>query len=268
MPVAKIDDQEILELIQHKGLKNLDSFSVKAKLYRLEKKFNNLISRDALVAYTYLGIIEAHRNNYEISINYSQKALRISPNNLVALHNYAKSCEESGNFAEAKKYYLKALEIAPDDIDVFDSLFTLAEFCCDIDTLKVLEKISPTLYVNKSTSFIFETHYFLKEKNFDFGVYEVQISLALKAAHKYLSGHMSSVSRYFNFESNYLVNLLELEYADIDILDQINLDLESEIALYASKQLDGGFDFYEKLSQSSLNFDFAFSSECELNHAV
>jgi len=68
--------------------------------------------------------------------------------------------------------------------------------------------------------------------------------------------HRSAIERYYNFEGSYLSNTIGVDHVNTELLNIINLEFEEEIYKVASSESDGGFDFYDKLSQSSLIFTF------------
>ena len=256
MPVAQIDSQELFDFIADHGIKNLDNFRVKAKLLKLSNKYEQLLSREPVIAYTYLGIIEAYKNNYDSSIELLNKALRLSPSETVVLQNLAKSYEQKGDYKNAFDSYLTALKLSPFDKDIYENTFLLAEFYCDVDILDQLKKINPEFFQQRKPSPTYHLFDFLKNRNFDFDNYRTQLASAYKVIKKYMNIHRSAIERYYNFEGSYLSNTIGVDHVNTELLNIINLEFEEEIYKVASSESDGGFDFYDKLSQSSLIFTF------------
>lgn len=254
MQMPKIDDEELLLFLSHTGPKNLENFKTQACISKLKRKYEGLISNNPVVAYTYLGVIEAYNNRNDEALRLLHVALKLAPNELVILHNIAKTYEQAGDFNSAIDYFFKALSLAPNDADMFRNAYTLAEFFCNTDVLNKLEQINTSLYRAFPESPVLKLIEFLSGRAFDFNNYEAQISCCFKAIHKILNLHSNEMVRYFNFEGNYLVNFVEFDLHDVDVIEKINKAYENEIYLFASQQDDGGFDFYDKLNQSCISF--------------
>lgn len=254
MPVAKIDDQDLMTLISYEGLKHLDVFKTQSILVKMIRKFEALKQKDPLVAYTYLGIVESYRNNTDLALEYLERAKKIAPNEIVVLNNLAKTYENGGFYVQAKSTYLNILEINPLERDSLLCAVTLAHYYFDVDFFSKLEKINSQL--TQWHQGLINLYNFLREVDFNFEIYRVQISIALKVINKYLSSNSSTVNRYFNMDGNYLVSMLELKNVTIVALDQIRNEYEQEIYAYALKQSDGGFEFYDQLDRSVIDFTF------------
>lgn len=256
MPVAQIDTQELFDFINDHGVKDLDNFRVRSKLLKLSRKYEQLIPREPVIAYTYMAIIEAYKNNYDLSVDLLKRALKLSPLEPVVLQNLGKSYEQNGDYENAIATYFEALKINTADEDVFKNTFLLAEFYCDVETLGELENVNSNLYQKMHLSNVFHLFNFLKDKNFDFENYRIQLACAYKVVNRYMNINRSAIERLYNFEGNYLSNILEIDHVSVELLSTITLEFEEEIYKIASSQPDGGFDFYEKLSQSSFVFNF------------
>lgn len=256
MPVAQIDDQELLDFINDHGIKDLENFRIKSKLLKLSKMYEKLLSKEPVIAYTYLAIIEAYKNNYELSIDMLEKALRLSPFEPVVLQNLGKSYEQKGDYKKAFESYLAALRISPFDEDICKNTLLLAEYYCDVDTLNELKIINPNYFQKIHLSPSYHLYKSLKKRDFDFDNYRIQLACAYKVIHKHMNMHRSAIHRYYNFDGNYLSNTVEVDHANVDLLNVMTLEFEEEIYKVASSQADGGFDFYDKLSQSNVIFTF------------
>lgn len=256
MPVAQIDTLELFDFINDRGIKDLDNFRVKSKLLKLSKKYEQLLCKEPVVAYTYLAIIEAYKNNYDSSINLLEKALKLSPFEPVVLQNLGKSYEQKGDYKKAFESYLAALKLNSLDKEVIENTFSLAEFYCDVDTLNELKNINSDFSHKIQLSPVYQLYDFLKTRNFDFENYRTQLACAYKVVHKHMIIHRSALQRYFNFDGNYLSNTLEVDHVNAELLNVITSEFEEEIYKVASSQPDGGFDFYDTLSQSNLIFTF------------
>lgn len=256
MPVPQIDSQELLDLIGDHGVKDLDNFRVKSKLLKLSKKYEQLLSKEPVVAYTYLGILEAYKNNYDSSIDLLKKALKLSPLEPVVLQNLGKSYEQKGAYKEAFNSYLATLRITPSDKDVYENTFLLAEFFCDVAVLDELKEINSNLFSSDRRDSIYALYEFLTARDFDFDNYRTQLACAYKTICRYVNFHRLAIQRYYNHDGAYLSNVIEVDYMDIEHLTHIGLEYEEELLKTASLEADGGFDFYNKLSQSCVVFTF------------
>lgn len=268
MPMPKIDDEELSLLLSHTGPKNLESFKNQARLLKLKRQYEKLISKDPVVAYTYLGIIEAYNNRNKEALTFLHKALALSPNEVVILQNIAKTYEQEGKFDLAVEYFFKSLKAAPNDMSIFNNIFHLGEFFFDIQVLNKLEQINPVLYRQIPESSALQLIQFLSERDFDFANYKYQLSCCYKAINKILNLHENAIQRYFNFEGNYLDNFIEIDSQDIDLINKIQNSYEDELYLFASQQEDGGFDFYDKLNQSCISFTFLCNDKLDISRAV
>lgn len=273
MAVAKIDDAELMTLLSHTGLKDLDSFKTQAMLSRLTKKFEALLATDAITAYCYLGMIESYRNNNVRALEFMEKGLRLASNDLVLLNNYAKTWEHFGNYDKAKEITLKILELDPMDQHNFYNLLSTANYFFDIDLIDVLKKMNEIefekaineIQINLSQTLI--DYKILKAEKFDFECYKIQLSSVFKVIQKYFNSSASEMIRYFNDEDGYLVTIIQLSDMTVDILDMLRNEYETELFNYAESQTDGGFAFFKKLRQSVIQFDF-MDERMELNHAM
>ncbi|MFX5094600.1 tetratricopeptide repeat protein [Acinetobacter baumannii] len=257
MAIAKIDDEEIIALITNNHPKNLDSFKVKSTLSKLTKKYNQLISKDALLAYTYLGLIEAYKNNHELAIDLFQKALKLCPNEFVVLQNIGKCYEQWGKYDEAIKFFKKTIELYPNDERIYFNLLYMAIFYLDESTINFLKDKNPNLFskFNFNTS-TFRSYKFLKEIDFDFEVFKIQMNFVNNLINNYFYIHVSKLSKFINAESNNVITNIKLETDDVELVSRIIDEFESKIYHYAQSLEDGGFDFYEKLNPSVITFDF------------
>lgn len=253
MAIAAIDDQELHSLLSVPHIKNLDNFRVKATLSKLSKKFNELKSTDALTAYTYLGMLEMYKNNYEEAVKLLKIALKISPHEFVVLHNIGICYELSGNYDDAIFYLKKTIDNNPKN---YKKLLDMALHYFDDDLLKFLENNNKIefskLNVKKSSK-----DYYPFLNNFDFEQYKIQLNIVNKIVNKYLLLPIIRKNKYYNFEAKNLVTNIELEIDNVEIINQIINEYEDELFKYAQKQEDGGFEFYEKLNQSVVCFDVA-----------
>ncbi|MCK5373645.1 MAG: tetratricopeptide repeat protein [Alphaproteobacteria bacterium] len=84
------------------------------KLYKQSLK-TTLRMNDRLIAYINLSVIDNTQKAYENALKYSNKALKIAPDNWLALNNRGTAYFGLGKFEQAKQDYVKAISLQPGD---------------------------------------------------------------------------------------------------------------------------------------------------------
>lgn len=256
MAQAKIDDQELFSLVESPGLKNLDSFRVQSALIKLTKKYTELKTKEPLIAYNYLGMLEAYKNNYKTAIQLLENALKISQNDWRVLHNLAKFYERNGNYDEAVRYYKKTIEQVPESPITLSGFFRLIDIYSDFELFNKLQNSYPKYFSEKNKYINFYEHFkILENHNFDFDLYKVQLNCANKSINQYYVLDQSSMKKYYSNEAECLITTIELKAISPDVISQITTTYEDELYQYAEQQEDGGFSFFKKLNQSVITFD-------------
>jgi len=84
------------------------------RLYRKALK-TTMRENDRLIAYINLSVIHNGREEYETALKYSNKALKISANNWLAINNRGTAHFGLDRYEQAQKDFTAALALKPDD---------------------------------------------------------------------------------------------------------------------------------------------------------
>tara|TARA_B100000780_G_scaffold256751_1_gene206157 strand:+ start:2143 stop:3513 length:1371 start_codon:yes stop_codon:yes gene_type:complete len=120
------------------------------KLLQNEKKNNNI--------YFYLGLIYSELNDFNKSIFYYNKYLKVEPNSISVLHNLAIIKQSIGELGTAKEIYLKLIKLDKSNVRAYFGLLMLninnltIEHYLQINQIKKRDKIS--LYEKSLINFI------------------------------------------------------------------------------------------------------------------
>ena len=155
-------------------------------------------------------------NEPQKSIFYYEKSKKIMPNSPQILNNLAVVYQSLGNISEAKKNYLKIIEINPNNIQAYFGLFSLNIKNINEDLYKKLKSLSEKEEVSlKEKSFI----------NFIFSKFEKKKE-KINEKIKYLNiAHNQSINSKIKYNSNtlfYYKNILSNSFKKKKIHNSVN----------------------------------------------
>ena len=182
----------------------------------------------------------------------------ISPNEFVVLRNLAKTFERYGQYDKAVEYYKKAIDQASDNVNLYENIYDISHIYFDLELVDYINKTyTNKLFKKDENPSFYHLYHFLESKEFDFELYKAQLNCVSKAISHYYSLSCADISKFYSGESQSLITIFEFKTENTDIISKINSDYEIELFKYAQTQHDGGFEFFEKLNQSVINFDVA-----------
>ena len=131
------------DLVSLSNERNPSEFSLR----RISNQIDSLIKVDALHGYILYGMLSAVTNDITAMNEYHQKALKIAPNDELALMNYAISLSKTSFPIKALEIAKEALVNNKDDIDVIRELYRLSfdagQFSFCLEMLETIKKLKP-----------------------------------------------------------------------------------------------------------------------------
>lgn len=263
MAIAKIDTQELDELMAFHGLKNLDSFRVQSLLSKLKRRAEALISSDAAMAYNQLGIIYGYRTDYAEAVDCFQKSFALEADHSVSM-NIARAHVLNGSIEQAAETYLSVLRANPSHQESIDRLYWLAGWYLYpelIESASTLYKGSLEHVEDKDLllSAIQERMDFLNQHDVPIDVYRKQLIYAYSEYHKMFNTYNTAIMTRIDLSEQYISRVFNVDIENIDVehIYQLNQKLDSKIESWLDEQSDGGFELANQLNHSVLYFSVA-----------
>ena len=264
MAQAQVDTQELEHLINYQGLKNLDSFAVKAKLSKIRRSLEALAKTDAIAAFHNLGILNAYQANYVDAEQFLKKALALSPQDVFILINYANILDLLGRHEDAIQTALKALQIDPLNLYAFEranqvgDLYLFPEYVEQSLSLYKGEQKNMDEFRDSNTSSTLLN--FLQGIQLDVDIYRQHLTLALSIYRKNYNVSRLHTSKYTNEEASYLSTIIFVPEASPEQISILNDELDSGVSNWLQSESDGGFALADQLEGSIIYFSSAQTS--------
>ncbi|WP_180175860.1 hypothetical protein [Acinetobacter sp. YH12025] len=142
--LAPIPATKLNEVIQYFGVpcyKDLNAFSnTGKKKAELKRAMQALLSKDAVIAHTGLGIIYIYENQENLALNEFKLAFEKSNFSTNQAMHYANALFVYGHFNAAKDIYVKIIDGNRNDKDKFEQIIKrFSEFCFQDELSQILE---------------------------------------------------------------------------------------------------------------------------------
>lgn len=129
MPAPQLATSAITDRIQALvGRESIPPFELKS----IEREIDRLKSVNAVQAYMLSGMLSAALGDYDSSVEFHNKSLRLASDDL-GFVNYGISLRQLGHRKEAKASFLKALERSPGSVEILEKVIHTSIHLCDYE---------------------------------------------------------------------------------------------------------------------------------------